>query len=104
MSKTETKHTPGPWRIIINRHPLDFTIAGSLPGDHYRLQVATVQGLKASEANAKLIAAAPELLAALVALFENCSMIHKYWGENCNSEQAQAAMEAGRAAISKATA
>ncbi len=63
------------------------------------VEVTAEQG----EANARLIAAAPDLLAALVALFENCAMPHKYWGEGCNQKEADAAKEAGRAAIAKAT-
>jgi len=31
------------------------------------------------DANAALIAAAPDLLAALVGLFEHCALIHKHW-------------------------
>ncbi len=67
--------------------------------------VAKLSGLHTDEAkaNAKLIAAAPELLAALEAMFEECSMIHKHWGEGCNQKQADAAIKAGCDAIAKAT-
>ncbi len=48
------------------------------------------------------IAAAPEMLEALKALYEHCSMVHKIWGEDCNQKQADAAIAAGLAAIAKA--
>jgi len=60
----------------------------------------------ASEADARdratLIAAAPDMLAALQGIFEHCSMIHKHWGEADNSKAADAAQNAARAAIAKA--
>jgi len=52
--------------------------------------------------NARLIRSAPELLEALEALFENCVMVHKNWGDNSNQRQADAAIEKARAAIAKA--
>jgi hypothetical protein len=54
--------------------------------------------------NAALIAAAPELLDALKALFDNCQMIHKHWGDGDNTKEADAAIASARAAIAKATA
>lgn len=50
----------------------------------------------------RLIAAAPDMLEALEALFKNCSMIHNTWGDGCNQREADAAIAAGRAAIAKA--
>ena len=44
-----------------------------------------------------------ELLQALNGLFEQCVMIHKYGGEICNQREADAAEEAARKAIAKAT-
>ena len=60
-------HTPGPWE-------------SSAPGTqaiHYRGQdVATVHcGNKAWKANARLIAAAPEMLEALIALLEDAEAL-----------------------------
>lgn len=94
------KHSAGPWkafdngmgdtRIINNRRLIcDCNFEGALDGSQF-------------QANARLISAAPELLKALEALFEHCSMIHKHWGDGCNSKQASAAQELGRAAIRKA--
>ena len=49
-----------------------------------------------------LIAAAPDLLAALEGLFEQCAMVHKKWGDGANGKEADAAQAAARAAIAKA--
>lgn len=38
---------------------------------------------------------------ALGGLYEHCTMSHKYWGDNCNIKQANAAIEAGKAALEK---
>jgi hypothetical protein len=46
--------------------------------------------------------AAPDLLAACEALFEHCAMVHKYWGDNGNQREADAAIAAAKAAIAKA--
>jgi hypothetical protein len=62
----------------------------------------TPENLAESKETARLFAAAPELLDALQGLFDNCSMIHKHWGEDDNSKQANAAILAARAAICKA--
>jgi len=53
-------------------------------------------------ANARLIASAPDLLAALLSLYEHCSMVHKHWGDGSNQHEADAAIAAGLSAISKA--
>ena len=54
------------------------------------------------EANARLIAAAPDLLAALEAVVNECVLMHKHWGENSNSKAANEAETAAHAAIAKA--
>ncbi len=43
-----------------------------------------------------------ELVAALEGLFEHCAMIHSRWGDGCNQKDADAAINAARAAIAKA--
>ena len=60
-----TKHTPGPWEAVYNDHYWDIKLEGSYEriGD-----TCTSQFLSSGdneEANARLIAAAPELLEAL---------------------------------------
>lgn len=45
----------------------------------------------------------PDMLRALQGLYKHCSMIHKHWGEGCNQKAADEAIQAGLAAITKAT-
>ena len=85
-----TKHTPGPWRTSGTQSFYVFA------GDEVVTNGST-------QANARLIAAAPDLLAALESLFEHCAMVHKQWGDGDNTRQADAAINAARAAIAKAT-
>ena len=56
----------------------------------------TVEGMRL------LAEAAPRLLAALEALFRECSIIHKHWGEDCNQKQSDAAIAAAMAAVKQA--
>jgi len=95
----KTESTPGPWRIA-GETPLDYRIQADADG----VFVGHISKLGAEGiANARLIAAAPDLLAALEGLFEHCAMTHKHWGEGCNQREADAAQTAARAAIAKAT-
>lgn len=63
--KTQTKHTSGPWRAVLDNDSADpisiFQDDGTGNGDHIR----AIAGDPESEANMRLIAAAPDLLAAL---------------------------------------
>lgn len=96
----KTQHTPGPWFA-------DGHYICSAEPDIYARQIAVtcddgITGNSERIANARLIAAAPELLEALNGLFEQCSMIHKQWGDGDNTRAADAAIAAGRAAIARA--
>lgn len=97
-----TKHTPGPWNFkpANASHKTRYI---SSPDDSSGGNWI-VANILHSDADARLIAAAPELLEALQALFENCAMIHKNWGDGDNSRAADNAIERARAAIAKATA
>lgn len=59
-----TKHTPGPWHAVPCRTREGFTIAQT-PTRERSANVANIAQVGANESNARLIAAAPELLAAL---------------------------------------
>lgn len=93
-----TCYTPGPWRaeggsIKAISHGRWFTVARA------ERKKFTPEGIAG---NAQLLAAAPDLLAALEDLFEHCAMVHKHWGEGDNSKAADAAQKAALAAIVKA--
>ena len=81
---TDTRHTPGPWRI----GDAGFTVFGPPKPGALAETIAPVK----SRANARLIAAAPDLLAALEAL---AALPNKHRPEEM--------WEAARAAIARAT-
>jgi hypothetical protein len=69
------------------------------------LYITTTCGIKTVDDLADLIdekTQASALLAALKALYENCTMIHTRWGDDSNQEEADAAIAAGRVAIARA--
>ncbi len=86
-----TKHTPGPWKvertdyfnnpIVTTGSPIGWTIAEVNPLNEYDPDDKT----GTIEANARLIAAAPELLAAL-------AITRGQWIHSVNAEQCLAAL------------
>jgi len=91
------KHTPGPW--IVGDHPGDNsgTTWRDVLSDSVRPYGDGALICQAQEADAKLIAAAPSLLAALTGLLQHCAA-------SCYQTDAAAAIAAARAAIASATA
>lgn len=91
----QTTHTPGPWQYS----PCEITGRYSI---YHNGPVAYCGDTTASpgdgEANARLIAAAPELLAALVALVGEADL-----GEVDLDDDDRAKLDVARAAIAKAT-
>lgn len=84
-TKLMPKHTPGPWRVEFSR-PCSWLIRSDgvhLPGDY-----------DVGKVNACLIAAAPDLLDALLELHAAC----EYW-----EDQEDPVLASARAAIAKAT-
>jgi len=100
-----SKHTQGPWYYDGGRYvriaDTDGTICEVCDDDGHVDPVHAE--ILPQVANARLIAAAPDMLEALQALFRECAMIHRYGGDICNQKAADAAIDAGRAAIEKAT-
>lgn len=101
-----TKHTPGPWHIRTNRHTstdgrpwgwLDAAPPGGPQRNIPGVQVTWTRG-ESSEANARLIAAAPDLLAALQVVLRDYAAVH-----DIGDIEMQPAIYQARAAIAKAT-
>jgi hypothetical protein len=95
-----TKHTPGPWRTTrklgySGHAAAEYYIYAENTNDGRSLAVAHIKKstVQPMEANARLIAAAPDLLAALQALLAVSSA--------CSDEETEAVIYA-RAAIAKA--
>ena len=92
-------HTPGPWKIIKPKVGADFEICAR---GKYSIAVAFSDSMD-GEANARLIAATPDMLDALremVDAFADCA------GDTRDAEQASRefnALDSARAAIRKAT-
>ena len=82
------KHTPGPWLTYVSKWPDQIVIRSMFPCGQERAHVAVT-----NSENARLIAAAPELLEALQGLLE-ITDFHELYGSKT---------EAARAAIAKAT-
>lgn len=91
----DLKHTPGPWRIIGEDYPKGEFVS-VVPDDPNVSSIAYVRKSGNGIANAKLISAAPDLLAVLQA-FEK---VDDFSGWHPNYRDA---IEAARAAILKAT-
>ena len=97
-----TKHTPAPWVYSRNSNPI--CILGDWRGDGSYSDVAEIAPQERQEAlaNARLISAAPDLLAACHALMRAEAMQEgKRGGEIMG--QISLAIDAARAAIAKAT-
>ena len=96
-----SRHTPGPWW----RDEDGFIASGS--GDTYRTvadphcMTPNPDNVYEMDANARLIAKAPELVKAIADLFEQCAMVHKHWGEGSNIKQANAAIERATALLAE---
>ena len=100
---SESKHTPGPWFVFGNGHCVGGP-KGFIDGDP-REQTAGVAmcGMRLrtddeAEANARLIAAAPELLAACEMLIANPGE----WSQTAFDRQVGAARKLAEAAVAKA--
>jgi hypothetical protein len=108
-----SKHTPGPWRLssespnIIKRDYTNiglgdssgYLIASSMGHDNSGFYASVEEGL----ANARLIAAAPDLLNALIVLSEeadNFGVSGVYFNEKCMGHKG---LDLAYAAIAKAT-
>lgn len=98
---TQTNHTPGPWSLKMTGWRTNpFAIySPRRPGAVACVPSRTSVPLDEQDANARLIAAAPELLAALKGMDEELSL----WGaDTIETMNLTARLDAIRAAIAKA--
>jgi len=97
------KHTPGPWKVKINAHPTTDGSSWGWVGQDKIRQLDEIPGVnvtweegRASEANAKLIAAAPDMLKAL-------EFVREYFLKNDRTPYQHLAYELINSVIKKAT-
>jgi hypothetical protein len=77
MNTENTKHTPGPWEAVEARVYQKFTVCGQ-PSSRLVCSCSTHSDYtpwSEQNANARLIASAPELLAACSAVAEDCRLV-----------------------------
>jgi len=92
----KAKHTPGPWTLHPTAlHPAVRSVGTPDAGPRRICTVGTMNGNPVDKANARLIAAAPELLEALKACAAVCA------GETTNKRGLISALEQARAALAK---
>lgn len=91
MNETVAQHTPGPWRVHVDEHRGGpFIMAVPAPGlnEYSVARTYDIPYKGAREANARLIAAAPELLAAARAVWERYEQAaEKRWAFDPGLEQ-----------------
>jgi hypothetical protein len=100
-------HTPGPWHVAPGRFPA-ITIEFDGTETHTGCQVCRIEpeddssaAVRMAEANARLIAAAPELVAALRTLLEHAGESYVS-APNGESQQWKWQADTARAALAKA--
>ena len=97
-------HTPGPWTIhseaanAASGSPINSEIRG---GHHVVVRLGTMHA-DSTKANARLIAAAPDLLAALLEISRCCDERASFDGDPAMKRWCAATSEVARAAIAKA--
>ena len=101
----KAKHTPGPWTWHPTAlHPAVRSVGTPDAGPRRICTVGTMNGNPVDKATARLIAAAPELLDALIALLGVAPSKAPGAGLIVGAEEKHAnALQAARAAIKKAT-
>lgn len=95
-----SKHTPGPWQVGMafdNYGETEIAIEHMTPAGNLVVAVA-LGGLQGQDANARLIAAAPDLLGALQVMLRDYTAVH-----DIGDVEMQPAIYQARAAIAKAT-
>lgn len=98
--KDGTKHTPGKWVQVHKIIDADNGRHGS--GIMERICIMDDGPTEQErEANARLIALAPEFYDAMRDLFEQCAMVHKCWGDNDNTQRAATAIKRAQSLLAQ---
>lgn len=103
---TDLKHTPGPWRLDTGRnrimvYGLQHSVCRISLG--YSGEPSSVRHLNRRISDARLIAAAPDLLTALIGLAPILATAESNASGNPEWEAVSSRINAARAAIAKAT-
>ena len=99
-TETRTQHTPGPWQALGNSPGEDLpSVLAQQPNGSGLFYVAQCQNL----ADARLIAAAPELLAACVSIDDFIPLMQRVTVDIGQAQRFWAAHDLLRAAIAKAS-
>lgn len=95
------EHTKGKWEIVGNSEAIGVG-TGKTYNQICRLINPGFPPDDEDMANAALIAAAPDLLESMKALFKECVLVHRYGGGAYNQKEADEAISAAKAAVTKA--
>ena len=95
------KHTPGPWSVYVNDHR-SAVVRAMFPDGQEKCPIGKVEGVHAL-GNARLIAAAPDLLEALQAVLAILPVCPQNTGIAGIEARYNCAVVGARAAIAKAT-
>jgi hypothetical protein len=101
----KTGHTATPWRVQAAAGHVSVVVdsqqvASMVDFPTQTTKLANAEFIcRAINAYADNQARIAGLVAALQGLFDNCTMVHTYWGEGSNQKEANAAIEAARAAL-----
>jgi hypothetical protein len=100
MSKP--KHTPGPWSTCIHTGNIDFLQAKTIEDVDGMVHAILMGGKKTQEANAQLIAAAPDMLVALELALEDLRRCKIHFGQSRDFGTSELALGMIEQAIAKA--
>jgi hypothetical protein len=95
------KHTPGPWRVNWEYHPIEIeSVADPKPKNCIVAEIPAEENDTLACADARLIAAAPELLEALQELVKRCPFVATATGVQAEISFAQ--IKQAQSALAKA--